>query len=81
MGWGVVGGLAAGGGLCTGSSAVSSTSDKNRHSLQGRLRQSLAAPQLFHSPCSAPSWIERAGEKPSVKADLAIFSYVIGMCW
>ena len=37
--------------------------------------------QWFHRPCSAPLWIDRVGKKPSVKADLAIYSYVIGCVW
>ena len=69
----------------TDSSAVSSTSDKNRHSPQGRSRQLLAAvwhpmqpyliPQWLHRPSSAPLWTDRVGKKPSVKADLAVYTY------
>ena len=27
----------------------------------------------LHKPCSAPSWFERVGKKPAVKADLSIY--------
>ena len=74
--------------LDTDSGAVSSVRDKNRHNIQGRQRWSLAvvwhhshilinAIQRLHKLCSAPLWFYRVGKKPSVKADLAIFSHVL----
>ena len=39
----------------------------------------IKAPQWLHRPCSASLWIDRVDKKPSVKADLAIYSHVIGM--
>ena len=38
----------------------------------------------FHRPCSALSWFDMVSKEPSVKADLAIYSHVLGMsaqCW
>ena len=39
----------------------------------------IKAPQWLHKPCSAPPWIDRVGKKPFVKANLAIYSYVLGV--
>ena len=40
----------------------------------------IKAPQWLHRPCSVPPWIDRVGKKPSMKADLAIYSYVLAWC-
>ena len=37
----------------------------------------INAPQLAIRPCNAPSWFYRVGKKPSVKADLAIYSHTL----
>ena len=46
------------------------------------LGSSLAPPpidlQLLYWPYNAPTWFYRVSKKPSMKADLAIYSYVIG---
>ena len=39
----------------------------------------ISAPQWLHRPCSGPSWFYRVGKRPSVKADLAIYSPVSGV--
>ena len=39
----------------------------------------ISATQWPHRPQIAPSWFYRVGNKPSVKADLVICSYVLGM--
>ena len=39
----------------------------------------ISAPQWLHGPCSVPSWFYRVGKRPSVKADLAIYSPVSGV--
>ena len=43
----------------------------------------ISASQWPHRPCNAPTWFYRVGKKPSVKADLAIYSHaddVFGQC-
>ena len=43
----------------------------------------ISAPQRDHRPCNAPTWFYRVGKKPSVKADLAIYSHAVdvrGQC-
>ena len=43
----------------------------------------ISAPQWVNSPCNAPTWFYRVGKKPSVKADLAIYSHAVdvgGQC-
>ena len=71
----------------TDRNAVSSVSDRKGLNPQDRSRQSstailepvtsLLVPSL--RPCIAPWWFDRIGNKPSVKADLAIYSYVLGI--
>ena len=39
----------------------------------------ISAHHWPHRPCSGPSWFYRVGERPPVKADLAIYSLVVGM--
>ena len=72
---------------------MSSVTNRKGLNPQDRLRQLLAAvlQQLStchilinaihqpHRPHSAPWWFNRVGNKPSVKADLAIYSYVLGI--
>ena len=36
----------------------------------------IDAPKWLHRPCNVLTWFYRVGKKPSVKADLAIYSYV-----
>ena len=38
----------------------------------------INAVQWLHRPCGAPSWFDMAQEKPFVKADLAIYTHVLG---
>ena len=43
----------------------------------------ISAPQWPHRPCNAPMWLYTVGKKPSVKADLAIYSQAVdvrGQC-
>ena len=47
--------------------------DRDGHSKQFCL---VATPQWPHRPCNAPTQFYRVGKKPSVKADLAIYSHV-----
>ena len=70
----------------TESSAVSSVSDRKGLNPQDRSRQSvgssLAPVTSFHwphRPCIALWWFYRVGNMPSVKADLVIYSYVLGI--
>ena len=37
----------------------------------------ISALQWANRPCNAPTWFYRVGKKPSVKADLAIYSYAL----
>ena len=73
----------------TGSSAVSSISDKNRHNPQA-MRDSCwqqfdmthilnNAVHWLHKLCSAPLWFDMVGKMLSIKAHLAIYSHVVGM--
>ena len=39
----------------------------------------ISADQWPHRPCSRPSWSYRVSKRPPVKADLAIYSLIIGM--
>ena len=39
----------------------------------------ISAPQWLHGPCSGPLWFYMIGKRPSVKADLAIYSPVSGV--
>ena len=43
----------------------------------------ISTPQWANRPCNAPIWFYRVGKKPSVKADLAIYSQEVdvrGQC-
>ena len=43
----------------------------------------ISAPQWASRPCNAPTWHYRVSKKPSVKADLAIYSHAVdvgGQC-
>ena len=37
----------------------------------------INAPQQYQWVCFGPTWYDRVGKKPPVKADTAIYSYVI----
>ena len=37
----------------------------------------IGAPQSPHRPCNAPMWVYTVGKKPSVKADLAMYSHTV----
>ena len=39
----------------------------------------ISAHQWPHGHCSGPSWFYRVGKRPPVKADLAIYSLIVGM--
>ena len=39
----------------------------------------ISAPQWSHRPYNAPKQFYRVGKKPSVKADLAIYSHVLDL--
>ena len=91
-----VGGQAEGGSPCcyaTNSGTVFSVGDRDVHNLQiGRERYwqqfgtpptLISTPQWVHRPYNAPMWFYRVRQKPSVKADLAIYSHaldVFGQC-
>ena len=54
--------------------------DRDGHRQQiGTPRIPIGAPQWLHRSCSAPTWFYRVGKKPSVKADLVIYSHVLGV--
>ena len=40
----------------------------------------ISAHQWPYRPCSGPSWFYRIVKRPPVKADLAIYSPIIGTC-
>ena len=40
----------------------------------------ISAPQWACWPCNAPTWFYMVGKKPSVKADLAIYSQAVDIC-
>ena len=43
----------------------------------------ISAPQWPHKPCDAPIQLYRVSKKPSVKADLAMYSHIVdvsGQC-
>ena len=40
----------------------------------------ISAHQWPHRPCSGPWWFHRVVKRPPVKADLAIYSPIIGTC-
>ena len=68
---------------------MSSVSDRNRLNPQDKSTELLAAVWHTHilinaihwaqRPCSAPCWSDRDGKRPSVKADLVIYSHVFGV--
>ena len=68
----------------TGSAAVSLISDGNRHNPPDRLRQLIthilinATDWLDLQAYRAPSWLDRVSKKASVKADLGIYSHMLG---
>ena len=37
----------------------------------------ISAPQWLHMPCNAPTQLYRVRKKPSVKADLVIYSHIV----
>ena len=37
----------------------------------------ISAPQWLHRPCNAPMRLYTVGKKPSVKADLAMYSHTV----
>ena len=39
----------------------------------------ISSHQWPHRHCSGPSWFYRVGKRPPVKADLAIYSLMVGM--
>ena len=39
----------------------------------------ISALQELHRPCSAPLWVDRVSKKQFVKADLAIYSQMLGV--
>ena len=39
----------------------------------------ISATHWPHRPFIAPWWFDRVGNKPSVKADLVIYNYVLGI--
>ena len=67
------------------SSKVTEIDSINRISRDSYWQQSgtthilINAIHCLHRPCSAPSWIDRVGQKPSVKADLTICIHVFGV--
>ena len=52
--------------------------DQDSHWQQSRTQPILiSAPQWTNRPCNAPTQPYRVGKKPSVKADLAIYSHAV----
>ena len=48
---------------------------RDRHCQQFDITPTLiSAPQWPQRPCNSPMWLYRVGKKPSVKADLAMYS-------
>ena len=45
------------------------------------IRAQTVVPQWTHRPCEAPTWFTGSAKKPSVKADLAIYSHVVDVPW
>ena len=58
--------------------------DRDSHwQLSGTQSILISAPQWPNKTCNAPTWLHRVGKKPSVKADLAIYSHAVdasGQC-
>ena len=53
--------------------------DRDSHQQQFDIPSSLiSAHQWPHRPCSELLWFYRVGKRPPVKADLAIYSLIIG---
>ena len=70
----------------TDSSAMSSISGRNRLSLQDNCWQQYDTTHILinvihwlHRHCSAPLWFDRVTKKPSVNADLTIYTHVHGV--
>ena len=67
---------------------IPSINDRNKYNSQYRLRQLLAPVCTTHilinatlylcRSCSAPSWFDRVIKKPAVKANLAIYTNLLG---
>ena len=77
--------------LDTGSNSMSSISNRNRHNPQDTYAETIVgcsfvttplpiyAVHWLHRSCSTPTQLDRFSEKPSVKADLAIYSHRLGV--
>ena len=65
---------------CTETATVNLV-DRDGHQQQfDTLSSLISAHQWPHGPCSGPSWFYRVVKRPPVKADLAIYSLIIGTC-
>ena len=58
--------------------AIHRTGQDSRWQQSGTSHILISATHWPHRPCIAPWWFDRVSNKPSVKADLAIYSYVLG---
>ena len=69
----------------TNSSVVSSVGHRNCLGRDSRQQQFdtqssfISGHQWPHRSCSGPSWFYRVSNRPPVKADLAIYSIIVGM--
>ena len=59
--------------------SIHRTGQDSRWQQSGTSHILISAIHWPHRPCIAPWWFDRVGNKPSVKADLAIYSYVLGI--
>ena len=64
----------------TATGALDHTTNKGSHCKQFSTPCCLInTPQWPHRFCCGLSWLEKIGKMPSVKADLAIYSYIVTM--
>ena len=61
----------------TEANTIYSTAHDGRWKQFGTTNIFVSATYWLHRPCSAPSWFDRVGKKPFVKADLAIYTYTV----
>ena len=61
----------------TATAALDHTTSYSRHLEQFGSPFHLNAPQRAQRICFHPLWLDRVGKKPSVKADLTMYSYIV----
>ena len=59
--------------------SIHRTGQDSRWQQSGTSHILISATHWPHRPCIAPWWFDRVGKKPSVKAALVIFSYLLGI--